>query len=64
MKYSIASDISILNYIIARTHKVYINVQTLARYSDIHGDISILAKRSRVECLDSGPLSLVNLDVC
>ena len=64
MKYSIASDISILNYIIAHTRKVYINVQTLARYSDIHGDICILVERSGVEYLDSGPLSVVNLDVC
>ena len=64
MKYSIASDISILNYIIAHTRKVYINVQTLARDSDIHGDICILVERSGVEYLDSGPLSVVNLDVC
>ena len=64
MKNSIVNDISILSYIMAHTHKAYINVQTLARYSDIHGDISILVKRSGVEYLDCGPLSLVNLDVC
>ena len=45
MKSSIPNDISILNYIMAHT-KNYINVQTLARNADIHGDVSILVKRS------------------